>query len=72
MPNARRRFLARLRLPGYHFVYASGATLSTGLFRCCGSEKPLHDTGSGEPGIVETSEFEKAGGSCFCMKMFLP
>lgn len=24
------------------------------------------------PIIVETSEFEKAGGSCFCMKMFLP
>lgn len=25
-----------------------------------------------EPLIVDTSEFEKAGGSCFCMKMFLP
>jgi N-dimethylarginine dimethylaminohydrolase len=25
-----------------------------------------------EPVIVDTSEFEKAGGSCFCMKMFLP
>ncbi len=25
-----------------------------------------------KPVIVETSEFEKAGGSCFCMKMFLP
>jgi len=24
------------------------------------------------PLLVETSEFEKAGGSCFCMKMFLP
>jgi N-dimethylarginine dimethylaminohydrolase len=24
------------------------------------------------PVIVDTSEFEKAGGSCFCMKMFLP
>jgi len=24
------------------------------------------------PVLVETSEFEKAGGSCFCMKMFLP
>jgi N-dimethylarginine dimethylaminohydrolase len=24
------------------------------------------------PVIVETSEFEKAGGSCFCMKTFLP
>ena len=25
-----------------------------------------------KPVIVDTSEFEKAGGSCFCMKMFLP
>jgi N-dimethylarginine dimethylaminohydrolase len=25
-----------------------------------------------EPVIVETTEFEKAGGSCFCMKTFLP
>lgn len=25
-----------------------------------------------EPLIIDTSEFEKAGGSCFCMKMFLP
>lgn len=25
-----------------------------------------------KPVIVETSEFEKAGGSCFCMKTFLP
>ena len=24
------------------------------------------------PVIVDTSEFEKAGGSCFCMKLFLP
>ena len=24
------------------------------------------------PVIVDTSEFEKAGGSCFCMKTFLP
>lgn len=24
------------------------------------------------PVVVDTSEFEKAGGSCFCMKMFLP
>jgi hypothetical protein len=24
------------------------------------------------PVIVETSEFEKAGGSCFCLKTFLP
>lgn len=24
------------------------------------------------PVVVETSEFEKAGGSCFCMKTFLP
>jgi N-dimethylarginine dimethylaminohydrolase len=25
-----------------------------------------------QPVVVETSEFEKAGGSCFCMKTFLP
>jgi len=25
-----------------------------------------------KPVIVAASEFEKAGGSCFCMKMFLP
>jgi len=25
-----------------------------------------------KPVLVDTSEFEKAGGSCFCMKMFLP
>jgi N-dimethylarginine dimethylaminohydrolase len=24
------------------------------------------------PVVVETSEFEKAGGSCSCMKTFLP
>ena len=24
------------------------------------------------PVVVDTSEFEKAGGSCFCMKTFLP
>jgi len=24
------------------------------------------------PVLLETSEFEKAGGSCFCMKTFLP
>ena len=24
------------------------------------------------PAVVDTSEFEKAGGSCFCMKIFLP
>jgi hypothetical protein len=24
------------------------------------------------PVVVDTSEFEKAGGSCFCMKAFLP
>ncbi len=24
------------------------------------------------PVLVETSEFEKAGGSCFCLKTFLP
>lgn len=31
----------------------------------------LRDEGL-KPLIVETSEFEKAGGSCFCMKAFLP
>jgi len=31
----------------------------------------LHQEGL-KPVIVDTSEFEKAGGSCFCMKMFLP
>lgn len=31
----------------------------------------LHQEGL-KPLIVDTSEFEKAGGSCFCMKMFLP
>jgi len=25
-----------------------------------------------KPVISDTSEFEKAGGSCFCMKLFLP
>jgi N-dimethylarginine dimethylaminohydrolase len=25
-----------------------------------------------KPLLIETTEFEKAGGSCFCMKMFLP
>jgi N-dimethylarginine dimethylaminohydrolase len=34
-------------------------------------EAILHEEGL-KPVIVETSEFEKAGGSCFCMKMFLP
>ncbi len=31
----------------------------------------LHQEGL-KPVIVDTSEFEKAGGSCFCMKTFLP
>jgi N-dimethylarginine dimethylaminohydrolase len=34
-------------------------------------EAILHQEGL-TPVIVETSEFEKAGGSCFCMKTFLP
>ena len=34
-------------------------------------ETILHQEGL-TPVIVETSEFEKAGGSCFCMKTFLP
>ncbi len=34
-------------------------------------EKTLRDEGL-TPVVVDTSEFEKAGGSCFCMKMFLP
>lgn len=34
-------------------------------------EAILHEEGL-KPVIVETSEFEKAGGSCFCMMMFLP
>ena len=34
-------------------------------------EKTLRDEGL-TPIVVDTSEFEKAGGSCFCMKMFLP
>ena len=34
-------------------------------------EAMLHQEGL-TPVIVETSEFEKAGGSCFCMKTFLP
>jgi len=34
-------------------------------------EAILHQEGL-EPVIVDTSEFEKAGGSCFCMKAFLP
>lgn len=34
-------------------------------------ETILHQEGL-NPIIVETSEFEKAGGSCFCMKTFLP
>jgi N-dimethylarginine dimethylaminohydrolase len=34
-------------------------------------ETILHEEGL-SPVIVDTSEFEKAGGSCFCMKTFLP
>jgi N-dimethylarginine dimethylaminohydrolase len=34
-------------------------------------EAILHQEGL-SPVIVDTSEFEKAGGSCFCMKTFLP
>jgi len=34
-------------------------------------EAILHQEGL-TPAIVDTSEFEKAGGSCFCMKTFLP
>jgi N-dimethylarginine dimethylaminohydrolase len=34
-------------------------------------EAILHQEGL-TPMIVDTSEFEKAGGSCFCMKTFLP
>jgi N-dimethylarginine dimethylaminohydrolase len=34
-------------------------------------EQILHIEGLA-PVIVDTSEFEKAGGSCFCMKTFLP
>ncbi len=34
-------------------------------------EAMLHREGL-SPVIVDTSEFEKAGGSCFCMKIFLP
>jgi N-dimethylarginine dimethylaminohydrolase len=34
-------------------------------------EAILHQEGL-KPVIVDTSEFEKAGGSCFCMKTFLP
>jgi len=34
-------------------------------------EKILQQEGL-KPFVVDTSEFEKAGGSCFCMKMFLP
>jgi N-dimethylarginine dimethylaminohydrolase len=34
-------------------------------------EKALRGEGLA-PVVVDTSEFEKAGGSCFCMKMFLP
>jgi N-dimethylarginine dimethylaminohydrolase len=34
-------------------------------------EAILHQEGL-TPVIVDTSEFEKAGGSCFCMKAFLP
>jgi N-dimethylarginine dimethylaminohydrolase len=34
-------------------------------------EAILHQEGLA-PVIVDTSEFEKAGGSCFCMKTFLP
>ena len=34
-------------------------------------EKTLRDEGL-TPVVVDTSEFEKAGGSCFCMKTFLP
>jgi N-dimethylarginine dimethylaminohydrolase len=34
-------------------------------------EAILHQEGL-TPVVVDTSEFEKAGGSCFCMKMFLP
>jgi N-dimethylarginine dimethylaminohydrolase len=34
-------------------------------------EAILHQEGL-TPVIVETTEFEKAGGSCFCMKTLLP
>ena len=34
-------------------------------------EAILHQEGL-QPVVVDTSEFEKAGGSCFCMKTFLP
>jgi hypothetical protein len=34
-------------------------------------EALLHQEGL-TPLMVETSEFEKAGGSCFCMKTFVP
>jgi N-dimethylarginine dimethylaminohydrolase len=34
-------------------------------------EAMLHQEGL-TPVIVDTSEFEKSGGSCFCMKTFLP
>jgi hypothetical protein len=83
--------LLALRLPSYHFVYAPSPALSTGFFRCSGSEKPIQNAGDSyitpsvtprrkavlgqeglKPVIVETSEFEKACGSCFCLKMFLP
>jgi N-dimethylarginine dimethylaminohydrolase len=34
-------------------------------------EASLHQEGL-TPVIVDTTEFEKSGGSCFCMKTFLP
>ncbi len=34
-------------------------------------EAILHSEGL-TPSVIDTSEFEKAGGSCFCMKTFLP
>jgi N-dimethylarginine dimethylaminohydrolase len=36
-----------------------------------GLERMLQQEGL-SPVVIDTSEFEKAGGSCFCMKMFLP
>lgn len=50
-------------------IVANGSYISA--YMTTQLESILHEEGL-KPVIVETSEFEKAGGSCFCMKMFLP
>jgi N-dimethylarginine dimethylaminohydrolase len=57
----------------HHFI-GNGIVVND-RYICCGMtpqlQAVLHEEGL-TPEIVDTSEFEKSGGSCFCMKVFFP